>query len=137
MSTPPVPVRTIKKTSAKAMRVFWFVVAVLSMILALIGAILPGLPTTVFVLISAWAAARSSKRFHHWLMTHRLFGPSLQRWQQGRLVSRKGKWAALFSMSLSAVILLWSNTPTWIAIVAISCMLCVLVWLWSRPEPMD
>ena len=76
-------------------------------------------------------------RFHQWLYRHPWFGPSLQRWEQGRLVSHRGKWAALFSMSLSAALLLWLDTPRWLAAFAIICMLCVLLWLWSRPEPTD
>lgn len=134
MQIPPHSSEVSQKHASKVVRVFWFVVAVLSLVLAFIGAILPGLPSTVFVLISAWAAARSSERFHHWLMTHRWFGPSLQRWQQGRLVSRKAKWMALCSMSVCTLILLFSNVATWVTIVAIGCMGCVLVWLWSRPE---
>ncbi|MCQ9617445.1 YbaN family protein [Paenalcaligenes niemegkensis] len=134
MSLPPPSQNNAKQSESRVVRAFWLIVAVLSLVLAFIGAILPGLPTTVFVLISAWAAARSSPRFHQWLLNHRLFGPSLQRWEQGRLVSRRGKWTALCSMTVCAAILLWTNTPLWAAGLAITCMLCVLVWLWSRPE---
>lgn len=137
MTIPSPSSSTVKPAKIKAVRMLWLLVAVLSMVLAFIGAILPGLPTTVFVLISAWAASRSSPRFHQWLYRHPWFGPSLQRWEQGRLVSRRGKWAALFSMSLSAALLLWLDTPRWLAAFAIICMLCVLLWLWSRPEPTD
>lgn len=137
MTLPSPPPRPIKRSDSKLVRAVWLTVAVLSLILAFIGVILPGLPTTVFVLISAWAAARSSERFHYWLLNHRLFGPSLQRWQQGKLVSRRGKWTALCSMSLCTIIILWVDTPRWAAVLAIGCMVCVLAWLWSRPEPKE
>jgi uncharacterized membrane protein YbaN (DUF454 family) len=93
------------------------------------------LPTTVFVLIAGWAAARSSQRMHTWLWRHRLFGPMLRNWSRGGCVSRRAKWSATAMMSLCAVILLWTRPPAWVQAVALTCMGCVLVWLWFRPEP--
>ncbi|MGO3889886.1 MAG: YbaN family protein [Paenalcaligenes sp.] len=135
MTQPPAPPPSDQRAQSALLRVCWFILAVCSFILAIIGVILPGMPTTVFVLISAWAAARSSPRFHQWLMNHRIFGPSLHNWQNGRLVTKQAKWTALVSMSVCAVLLLWLAPHWWISTFAISCMLCVLLWLWSRPEP--
>ena len=56
----------------------WWVLAYASLGLGLVGVFVPGLPTTVFVLIAAWAAARGSDRLHHWLLTHPRFGPSIR-----------------------------------------------------------
>lgn len=135
MTRPPAPPPTDQHARSTILRACWLILAVCSLALAIIGVIVPGLPTTVFVLISAWAAARSSPRFHHWLMTHRIFGPSLHNWQNGRLVNRQAKWMALISMSVCAVLLVLLAPFWWISVIAISCMLCVLLWLWSRPEP--
>src|SRR5690606_1302921 len=73
-----------------------------SLCLAVVGAVLPGLPTTVFVLIAAWAAARSSPALHAWLVQHKVFGPVLLNWNNGRCVSRRAKRTAAAVMSLSA-----------------------------------
>jgi uncharacterized membrane protein YbaN (DUF454 family) len=54
--------------------------AVLCLALGLIGVVVPGMPTTVFILLAAWAAARSSPRLHAWLLGHRIFGPLLHNW---------------------------------------------------------
>jgi uncharacterized membrane protein YbaN (DUF454 family) len=108
--------------------------AVLSLALGFLGLFLPVLPTTPFILLAAWAAARSSPRMLAWLEQHRLFGKMLRDWREGGVVSRKAKWAATGAMSASAVFLLFTVSKLWAAGIAISCMATVLVWLWRRPE---
>ncbi|MDH4463199.1 MAG: YbaN family protein [Acidovorax sp.] len=109
--------------------------AVLCLGLAVVGVIVPGMPTTVFVLMAAWAAARSSPRLYRWLWNHRLLGPPLRNWTQGGTVSRRAKWSATVVMGLSSVILWAAASQTWVWVGAIGCMACVLAWLWRRPEP--
>ena len=109
--------------------------AVLSLLLGLIGLFVPGLPTTVFIIISAWAAARSSPRLHAWLLAHPVFGPLLRNWHGGRLVSRRAKWSAGTGMTLCAALLWLGGSPFWVALSATTCMAVVLIWLCMRPEP--
>lgn len=109
--------------------------AVLCLALGIIGIVVPGLPTTVFILMAAWAAARSSPRLYRWLWNHRLFGPLLRNWAQGGKVSRRAKWSAAIVMAISAAILLLLGPHGWVLGVALASMACVLVWLWRRPEP--
>lgn len=123
------------KTLPRGLRWLLVVFALLSLGTGIVGIFVPGLPTTVFVLMAGWAAARSSPRLHHWLWYHRLFGPMLRNWAQGGRVSRRAKWSATGMMALCAVILTVSSAPRWVAIGASTCMACVLVWLWYRPEP--
>lgn len=109
--------------------------AVVCLVLGVVGIFVPGLPTTVFILMAAWAAARSSPRLHEWLWYHPLFGSMLRNWAHGGCVNRHAKWSATVLMALCAGILLMASTRWWIAAVTTSCMACVLVWLWLRPEP--
>lgn len=109
--------------------------AVLCLALGIAGVFLPGLPTTVFILMASWAAARSSPRIHAWLHRHRLFGPMLRNWEAGGYVSRRAKHSAAITMAISAVILWWLTQPWWVPALATSCMVTVLLWLWRRPEP--
>jgi len=109
--------------------------AVLCLVLGLIGVVVPGMPTTVFILMAAWAAARSSPRLHHWLLNHRIFGPLLRNWENGRTVSRRAKWSATVTMAACAVIVWFTAHRVWLALLAIGCMATVLAWLWSRPPP--
>lgn len=109
--------------------------AVMALALGLAGVFIPGLPTTVFILIAGWAAMRSSPRMHAWLWNHRLFGPMLQNWAAGGCVSRRAKRSAAIMMAVCAVILCITPTPMWVRMLAIGCMAAVLLWLWQRPEP--
>lgn len=129
---PPLPVR---HPLPAPVRWLLLVFAVLNLITGVIGIFVPGLPTTVFILIAAWAAARSSPRLHAWLWHHRLFGPMLQNWADGGRVSRRAKWSATTVMLLCSVILMLVDAPNWARIFAWANMACVGTWLWFRPEP--
>jgi len=67
-----------------------------SILLGVIGAFLPILPTTPFILLAAWCFARSSERFHGWLLANRHFGPMISAWESGRGLSRRIRTRALF-----------------------------------------
>lgn len=103
--------------------------------LGVIGIFVPGLPTTVFILMAGWAAARSSPRFSAWLESHRVFGPMLKNWRETRSVSRRAKWSATAMMTLCAVILFLTAHKPWVAEAITGVMALVLTWLWHRPEP--
>jgi uncharacterized membrane protein YbaN (DUF454 family) len=116
-------------------RLAWCVLAYLSLGLGIVGIFVPGLPTTVFVLIAAWAATHGSQRLHHWLLGHPRFGPAIMNWRQHRSVSRRGKRLATASMALCAAITLWCVPVLWLKLLSISCMAVVCAWLWARPLP--
>ena len=60
-------------------------------ILALAGVVLPGLPTTPFLLLASWLFVRSSPSLHARLESSRLFGPYLKRYRKRGGVTAKGK----------------------------------------------
>ena len=66
--------------------------------LGAVGAVLPLVPTTPFLILAAACFARSSERLHAWLLGSRLFGPVLRDWEQRRCISRSAKTIALVSM---------------------------------------
>ncbi|TBU90033.1 YbaN family protein [Phytopseudomonas dryadis] len=120
--------------SDRLKRLAYLLLAYLSLGCAILGVILPGLPATEFVLLAAWASAKSSPRLHHWLQRHRLFGPLLRDWRAG-LVARRSKWIASLSMLLCFSLLLWHQPPLWLLLSAGAGMACGAGWLWSRAEP--
>jgi hypothetical protein len=79
-------------------RTLWLVVGYAALGLAIAGAALPLLPTTPFLLVAAFAFARSSPRLHQWLVTHPQFGPLIENWHSHGAISLKAKAAALFAM---------------------------------------
>jgi uncharacterized membrane protein YbaN (DUF454 family) len=113
----------------------WWLLAYVSLGTGIVGIFVPGLPTTVFILIAAWAASRGSERLHNRLLQHPQFGPVIRNWQAHGAVSRKGKWMATLTMAVCAGIMLWCVPVAWVKWLSISCMAAVAVWLWTRPLP--
>jgi hypothetical protein len=115
----------------------WLYVVLAWALLALgvIGIVVPGLPTTPFVLAAAWAAARGSRRLHDWLHAHRMFGPMIRDWEASGAVSRRAKWFATVTMLACALIMFATAPKWWMAATGTGIMAIVAVWLWLRPEP--
>ncbi|MEE9891286.1 MAG: YbaN family protein [Stenotrophomonas geniculata] len=113
----------------------WWLLAYVSLGTGIVGIFVPGLPTTVFILISAWAASRGSERLHSWLLQHPRFGPAIANWQAHGAVSRYGKWMATITMAVCAGIMLWCVPIAWVKWFSIGSMTVVAIWLWTRPQP--
>ncbi|WP_129643987.1 YbaN family protein [Peristeroidobacter agariperforans] len=124
-----------RKPLPTVVRYLLLVFAVVCLAIGVIALFIPGLPTTVFILIAGWAAARSSPRFHDWLVNHRHFGPMLRDWRAHGAVSRRAKIMATVMMSGSAVIFFMVSPRRWVAELLTAVMALVLMWLWLRPEP--
>lgn len=114
---------------------FYLILAYLSAGLGIIGAFLPVLPTTPFLLVAAWAATRGSPELHRWLHEHPRFGPPLIAWEEKRAVATPTKWLALSLMAASWLIMLLL-TETWV-VPAITGVLFLSVgaFLITRPVP--
>ena len=82
----------------------WFFLA-----LGAIGAVLPILPTTPFLIVALALFSKSSPRFHQMLLNNRWFGPTLRQWEETKTLSRKTKHkvyaiiVAVFSLSIAMV----------------------------------
>ena len=116
-------------------RLVYRVIGVVALCLAVLGALLPVLPTTVFVLLAAWAFARGSPKLHAALKADPRFGPLLRDWEEHGAIPRTAKIAAVAGMAISlAVIIVVSRNwaaPAASALVMLASALFVL----TRPEP--
>lgn len=82
--------------------------------LGLIGVVTPGLPTTIFLIMAAWAFSRSSRRFHAWLYGHKHLGPIVQNWDRHRAIPVKAKIMAVSMMTISLLIVVLFVAETWV-----------------------
>ena len=113
----------------------WWLLAYVALALGLVGIVVPGLPTVPFVLLSAYAAARGSRRLHARLLADPRFGPMIRDWQSQGAVSRRAKRAATLAMALAGLLMFLTAPRWWMAALGTSVMAVVAAWLWSRPEP--
>jgi len=79
--------------------------------LAALGVVLPGLPTTPFVLLAAGCFAKASPRLHRWLLDHRLLGPMVRDWETHRSLPLKVKWLSTSLMALMVGLSAWQLRP--------------------------
>lgn len=86
------------KTRSLAERAVWSVLGSLFLALGAIGVVVPGLPTTPFILLATACFARSSERMTRYLLNHRLFGRLIQDYRAGRGIPFRAKLLALFTM---------------------------------------
>ncbi len=73
----------------------------ISLALGVIGIFLPILPTTPFLLLTAWLYAKSSPTLYHWLLTNKYFGKYIRRYRQGLGIPLKTKIIAISSLWLT------------------------------------
>lgn len=115
-------------------RLLWRLLAIFSLLLGLIGVVLPGLPTVPFVILAAWAAGNGWPALEAWLLEHPAWGSPIRNWRERGIVPRRAKWASAVMMGLSAVLLACSGAPLPVKIGVPLVMLAVSIWLWRRPE---
>ena len=120
--------------TTRMMSLLWRIFAILFLALAIIGIVLPLLPTVPFLILAAWCAGRGWPALEEWLLGHPRYGHSLREWRRGQIVSRRAKWAAGVSMASGAVVVQFASVPLEARIAVPLVMLIVSIWLWRRPE---
>lgn len=88
-------------TRKNTVRILYLALGWMALLLGIIGAFLPLLPTTVFLLISAWAFSRSSERWHRWLREHPRFGHMIRAWEEHHAMPKRAKRIAFGALALS------------------------------------
>ena len=116
-------------------RAVWLVFGLVSLLLGIIGVVLPLLPTTPFILLAAFCFSKGSGRLHTWLLNHRLFGQLIKDWQQYGVITLRVKLIATLSMVLMVSFpLLYMQFALWLKSTVCIVMLMVLLFIWTRPS---
>lgn len=120
------------------MKYFWITLGWISVVLGIIGAFLPLLPTTPFLLLAAWSFSQGSEKLHDWIMTHPKLSPPILDWQKYGAIKQRVKIIASLSMVAVFLLALAMAVPWW-AITSQAVVLAgVGLFIWTRPQaPVD
>lgn len=119
----------------KQTRLFlWRLLALVFVILGIIGIVLPGMPTVVFLLLAAWAGSKSWPELEQRLLDHPEYGPVIRQWREQGRVPRRAKWLASGMMLFSAVSIQFLPTFPLLRLLLPILLLGVAAWIWSRPD---
>jgi uncharacterized membrane protein YbaN (DUF454 family) len=118
-------------------KVLWYILGMLSLGMAYIGLVVPGIPFSIFLVFAAFCFAKSSKKMHDWLYNHKWFGEFLTNWTNHRVFPLKAKYMMVAVMS-SSLAIMWFTTGNikamfWAGIT----MLAVAIWTWRYPSSID
>ena len=115
----------------------WMGLGFLSLGMAYIGVVVPGIPFSIFLVFAAYCFAKSSKKWHDWLYNHKYFGPFLTNWTQKKVFPTWAKYMMIAVMS-SSLAFLWFSTGN-IKAVAWSggFMALVAIWAWRYPGSVE
>lgn len=117
------------------MRLVWIAAGCTSLALGMIGAALPVLPTTPFIILAAFCFARGSQRLNAWLLNHPRFGPVIVAWQTHGAIPRKGKRAAIIGMAFALLLSVAMGLSGMLLAIQMLAMAGAATFILTRPEP--
>jgi uncharacterized membrane protein YbaN (DUF454 family) len=118
-------------------RFIWLLVGVVAVAIGAVGVILPLIPTTPFLLVAAFAFARSSERMNGWLREHQVFGPLINNWHRDGSIDEKAKRMAIIVIVATPVVTWLLDVPAWIVACQIVVLSAVAVFILTRPSPAE
>lgn len=134
MSAPPD--RPAQGLLGRLGRTAWLILGLTCVGLGIIGALLPLMPTTIFLILAAGCFARSSPRLERWLLTHRRFGPTLVAWRAEGAIGPRAKIMACSGIAFGFILFFWRAHPTpLLAIGVAAAMAACALYIITRPLP--
>ena len=88
-------IHEVKETKNFLLKCLWVFLGCFFVGLGAIGAVIPGMPTTVFLVLAAACFIRSSQKLYDWLIANRTFGPYLKDYREGKGIPFRAKIVAL------------------------------------------
>lgn len=116
------------------MRIIFLISGFMALFIAILGIFLPLLPTTPLLLLSAFCFARSSEKFHDWLLEHPYFGKNIKDWQERGAISKKAKITAMITIIATFLVSVFLQVKLIILIIQFIVLCCVSVFILTRPH---
>ncbi len=117
------------------MKIIWKLIGLSSLVLGIIGIFVPLLPTTPFLILSAFAFEKSSEKLHKWLMEHPQLGPPIEDWKKHKAISKKAKIYAVVSIGCVFLFSIFMQVPMYALGIQALILTCVSIFILTRPVP--
>lgn len=135
---PVAPARAESRLSGRydeARRAGFVALGLLMLLLGFVGAFLPLMPTTIFLILAAWFFGRSSPHLEAWMLDHPRFGPVILDWRSHGAIPRRAKWMACTGMACGYALFWGAAGPGfWLAAPVAAFMLASAAYVVTRPE---
>lgn len=118
----------------KFKKTLWFTLGIMCLGIAYIGVITPGIPWSTPAMAATFCFAKSSKRWHDYMMNHKLFGGFLRDWAEHRVFPRRGKIMMFITMDISLIILWVTTQNVWLVLGVAAVMAGTCAWAFRLPE---
>lgn len=118
-------------------RFLWLLTGLAALAIGAVGVVLPLLPTTPFLLVAAFAFARSSERMNNWLREHQVFGPLINNWHRDGSIDPKTKQTAIAVIVATPVITWLLDVPSWVVACQIVVLSAAAIFILTRPSPAE
>jgi uncharacterized membrane protein YbaN (DUF454 family) len=113
-------------------------VGLLFVAIGALGIFIPGLPTTIFMILAAYCFIRSSNRLYNWVITNKLFGAQVKNFIETRSIPLRGKVHSITVMWIMGALSVYLlNAMLWIKILIIVLMIIGTVIILSYPTSKD
>ena len=125
---------------SRVTRILYIIGGTLSLALAILGIVLPGLPTTPFALLSAYLYAKSSIKLYNWLLNNKILGPRIRSYNKQNGVTRKGKIGIIifmWTMVCFSSFVIIKIIPLRILILSLGLIGAVVVWFFVPTAKSD
>lgn len=123
----------IKLVKSKALRALLMTSGFISVGLGIIGAILPVLPTTPFLILAAVCFSYSSEKFFNKIINNKYFGKNVKDYLEGRGIPMKAKIAAISILWISIGVSAWFIQILWIKILLPTLAVFISWFILNKP----
>ena len=90
--------KTLSTGCNPALRIFWISLGMILSTIGMIGILVPGLPTTIFMILAAGCFFRSSRKMYQWVVSHPIFGDTVLRFRSGDGMPITAKYYSIITM---------------------------------------
>lgn len=104
-------------------------------LLGIVGAFLPILPTTPFILLASYFFSKGSPKFHNWLLNLKYFGPKIRNWENHGAIDKKSKIiASILLISILSYFVFVTDRELWLKFLLGIILLLVGIFINTRPN---